>query len=69
MKGEIMEGLHVCDDEEFGLQEVLQAMEGQQRVFSSSIITFPFYNDASGSSVEDRFKRGTLSDKDLVRRF
>lgn len=44
-------------------------MEGQQRVFSSSIITFPFYNDASGSSVEDRFKRGTLSDKDLVRRF
>lgn len=23
MKGEIMEGLHVCDDEEFGLQEVL----------------------------------------------
>lgn len=41
-------------------------MKDQQRVLSH--VMFSFYNDASVSSVEDRFRRGTFADNYLVRK-
>lgn len=39
-------------------------MKGQQSVLSH--VMFSFYNDASASSVEGRFRRGTFADNYLV---